>query len=171
MLMIRPISTDELEKVLPQLTEILIDSVHDGASVGFIPPLAEAEAQAYWRSRRAGMESGDLVLLGAWQGEQLVGTAQLGLEQRANGNHRGEVMKLLVHTQARRQGIGRELMLALETLALEEQRSLLVLDTRHGDPSNFLYASLGYQLVGIIPNYARSANGELDAGAFYYKLI
>ena len=34
-----------------------------------------------------------------------------------------------------------------------------------------LYTSLGWQLAGVIPKYARSANGALDPSAFYYKLL
>ncbi len=47
--------------------------------------------------------------------------------------------------------------------------SLLVLDTRLGDPSNDLYVSLGYQWVGQIPHYARSGSGSLDTTVLYYK--
>jgi hypothetical protein len=46
-----------------------------------------------------------------------------------------------------------------------------VLDTRKGDPSEGLYASLGWTKAGDIPNYARSANGDLHATALYYKLL
>ena len=80
-------------------------------------------------------------------------------------------MKLMVHTRARRRGIGRALMLAAETEARRRGRTTLVLDTRRGDPSEALYLSLGWTLAGIIPRYARSADGALDATAFYYRLL
>ena len=50
-------------------------------------------------------------------------------------------------------------------------RTTLVLDTRHGDPSEALYQSLGWQRAGVIPRYAQSASGALDASAFYFKLL
>ena len=90
---------------------------------------------------------------------------------RANGLHRAEVSKLLVARSARRQGLGRRLMLALEMVAQRLGRTTIVLDTRQGDPSEALYAGLGYHLVGAIPAYARSADGSLHATAFYYKLL
>jgi ribosomal protein S18 acetylase RimI-like enzyme len=90
---------------------------------------------------------------------------------RANGLHRAEVAKLMVHRAARRRGIARALMLALEDHARRLGRTTLVLDTRQGDPSERLYQSLGYQLAGAIPEYARSADGTLDATAIYYRLL
>ena len=87
------------------------------------------------------------------------------------GMHRAEVSALLVHSQTRRQGIGRMLMAALEAHACAHDRATLVLDTRVGDPSEALYQSLGWQKTGAVPDYARNANGRLHATAFYHKLI
>jgi ribosomal protein S18 acetylase RimI-like enzyme len=50
-----------------------------------------------------------------------------------------------------------------EERAKQEGRSLLVLDTREGDRSNYLYTSIGFVEAGRIPRYAQSANGELHA--------
>lgn len=94
----------------------------------------------------------------------------MGLESRENGNHRAEVQKLMVHPEARRQGIARQLMEALDTAAREANRSLLVLDVRKGDPAETLYQKMRYTHVGDIPDYARSETG-LDATSFYYKLL
>jgi ribosomal protein S18 acetylase RimI-like enzyme len=77
----------------------------------------------------------------------------------------------MVLPSAQRQGLGRALMLRLESEARARGRSLLVLDTREGDPSNALYRELGYQEAGRIPAYARSASGQLDATVIYYKLL
>jgi GNAT superfamily N-acetyltransferase len=71
-----------------------------------------------------------------------VGAVQLDLAERPNALYRAEVMKLFVHRRARRQGIGRILMGAVELAAMEAGRSLLVLDTRKGDPSEQLYLSI-----------------------------
>jgi hypothetical protein len=62
-------------------------------------------------------------------------------------------------------------MRQLEDLAREHARTLLVLDTRSGDPSELLYQKLGYTRAGVIPRYARSASGALDETAFYYRLV
>lgn len=155
-----------------ELIDILVDCVDDGASVGFLPPLATAEAAKYWASVAEAVTDGSRVLLVAGAPhEPAAGTVQLDLAMRANGLHRAEVVRLLVHRRARRRGIGRALMVAIEAEARTRHRSTLVLDTREGDPSERLYQSLGWQRAGVIPRYARSATGTLDGSAFYYKLL
>jgi acetyltransferase len=156
----------------PELARLLEDAVASGASIGFLPPLAPGEADAYWATVVAGVRGGSRVLLGARDaGGRVVGSAQLDLATRPNGRHRAEVVKLMVHTRARRRGIGRALMQALEAHARRGGRTTLVLDTRRGDPSETLYASLGWRLTGVVPAYAASAGGRLDPSAFYYKLL
>lgn len=77
----------------------------------------------------------------------------------------------MVHPERRRQGIARMLMETAEACAASEGKTLLVLDTRGGDPSNLLYQSLGFAEAGRIPDYARSASGELHETVFYYKKL
>lgn len=152
-----------------ELSEVLVACVDGGASLGFHPPLDLALARSWWeRFPRDGV-----ILLAARQEQngRIVGTVQLQSAESANGSHRGEVCKLLVHPQARRQGIGLALMAAVETEAQRAGKSLLVLDTREGDPSNDLYARAGFQQGGRIPNWARDAAGVLSATVFWYKLV
>jgi acetyltransferase len=149
------------------LVVLLQDAVESGASVGFLPPLGADEATAYWRSAYAAVRAGARLLLVAREDhDALVGSAQLAL--RPNALHRAEVQNI---TTARRRGIGRALMVAVEGEARRLGRTTLVLDTRQGDPSEGLYLDVGYQCAGIIPRYAKSATGVLDGSAFYYKLL
>ncbi|MDB5234938.1 MAG: hypothetical protein JWR44_1931 [Hymenobacter sp.] len=158
--------------MLPQLVDLLRDAVDSGASVGFLPPLALAEAQPYWQSVVEAIESGSrLLLLARSPAGDLVGAVQLDLATRPNSLHRAEVSKLLVHSQARRQGLARQLMGALEDEARRLGRTTLILDTRHGDVAEQLYQGLGYQLVGLIPAYFVNTDGQLHATALYYKLL
>ena len=60
-------------------------------------------------------------------------------------------------------------MAAVEDVARELGIELLVLDTRTGDTAEALYKTMGYTLTGIIPDYARSTDGELEACSFFYK--
>ncbi|WP_328591352.1 GNAT family N-acetyltransferase [Brevibacillus migulae] len=147
------------------LARLLIDVVGDGASIGFLPPLREEEAAGYWK----GVLSPDVKLWVVYRGEEPVGSVQLHLCMKDNGKHRAEIAKLMVHPTARRNGLAKRLMLEAETAAREDGRSLLVLDTREGDPSNLLYQSLGYVEAGRIPRFARSANGQMDGTVIYYK--
>jgi ribosomal protein S18 acetylase RimI-like enzyme len=156
-----------IDTYIEELSELLIEVVEDGASIGFLPPLSREETENYWRS----VPGSDVVLLVAKVDGHIAGTVQLQLCGKANGSHRAEIAKLMTHPNFRRRGIGRVLMEEAEAIALKENRSLLVLDTREGDPSNLLYTSVGYILAGKIPNFARSADGGLDATMIYYKNI
>lgn len=153
---------------LDELIELLQDAVDSGASVGFLPPLSRDAASDYWRSILVDLDSGHRLLLGAVDRSKLVGSVQLELARKPNALHRAEVQRLLVLRSVRRQGIGERLMRQLHDLARQHGRTLLVLDTREGDPSELLYRKLGYARAGAIPGYARSAGGALDATAFYY---
>lgn len=153
------------------LAELLRDAVDSGASVGFLPPLAAAEAREFWAGVEKGVAAGTTLLLVAEESGQLAGTVQLVLATKPNGLHRAEVSKLLVHSRFQRRGVGRQLMLAVEELARQHQRSTLVLDTLQGAGSEQLYQQLGYVAVGAIPQFARVASDALEATVVYYKLL
>jgi ribosomal protein S18 acetylase RimI-like enzyme len=159
--------TEIMADDLDSLSRLLVDVVADGASIGFLPPLSEQEARSYWSEVLAP----DVRMWVARLQGEIVGSIQLHLAMKQNGSHRAEIAKLMVHTGARRRGIAQKLMALAEDKAHCEGRSLLVLDTREGDPSNSLYSSLGYIEAGRIPEYARSADGKLDTSVFYYKLL
>jgi ribosomal protein S18 acetylase RimI-like enzyme len=148
-----------------ELAKLLIQVVDDGASIGFLPLLQQAEAAQYWENVLAP----DVVLYAAIINNQVVGSVQLHICTKQNGQHRAEIAKLMTHPNYRRKGIARSLMQMAEERATQEGRSLLVLDTREGDPSNCLYTSIGYIQAGRIPDYAKSANGDLHATIYYYK--
>ncbi|AIW84836.1 GNAT family N-acetyltransferase [Bacillus mycoides] len=156
-----------LDEDLEELSELLKTVVNDEASIGFLPPLEQKEATNYWQTVLAP----EVILYVAKINNEVAGSIQLHLVTKPNGIHRAEICKLMTHPNFRRNGIGRLLMQKAEERAKQEKRSLLVLDTREGDPSNRLYKSLDYQEVGKIPEYAISPNGELDATVIYYKMI
>ncbi|MDC2866487.1 GNAT family N-acetyltransferase [Bacillus sp. BP-3] len=156
-----------IDKDIEKLAELLRVVVDDGASIGFLPPMTQEEAIKYWKS----VLSSEVILFIAKINNEIAGSVQLHLSTKQNGRHRVEIGKLMTHPKFRRNGIGRALMQKAEKRAIQENKSLLTLDTREGDPSNQLYISLGFVEAGKIPHYARSANGELHATVFYYKMI
>jgi acetyltransferase len=161
----------ETVRKMPQLAALLMDVVAHGGGVGFLATLDFAEAMAYWDSVRAAVASRARVLLVAEQDGAVLGTVQLDLCQRANGRNRAEVMKMLVHSGARRRGIASVLLRALEAEARERRRGLLYLDTEAGSAGEDLYRALGYTRVGELPEYACTPHGELRATAIYYKTL
>lgn len=138
---IKSLSSAEIAAARPQLVALLQNAVDSGASVGFMPPMAAAEAAQFWHDVAAGVAAGHRVVLVAQEESagRILGTGQLVLATNPNAPHRAEVAKLMVHRQARRQGIGQQLMRALEAEARQRGRTTLVLDTRHGDPAEQLY--------------------------------
>ncbi|MDM5462805.1 GNAT family N-acetyltransferase [Bacillus cereus] len=156
-----------LDEDIEVFSELLKTVVDDGASIGFLPPLEREEATKYWQTVLAP----EVILYVAKINNEVAGSVQLHLVTKPNGIHRAEICKLMTHPNFRRNGIGRSLMQKAEERAKQENRSLLVLGTREGDPSNRLYKSLDYQESGKIPGYAISPNGELDATVIYYKMI
>jgi ribosomal protein S18 acetylase RimI-like enzyme len=111
------------------------------------------------------------LLVAEERGGGIVGTVQLQLATPENQPHRADVAKMLVHSRARRRGIARRLMRAVEETAREEGRTLLVLDTVTGSDADRLYASAGWQRVGEIPNYALMPDGAPCATTIFYKAI
>jgi len=63
------ISAEEAIRHRAALSALLRDAVDSGASVGFLPPLAEAEADAYWRGIVAAVREGSCLLLVARDAE------------------------------------------------------------------------------------------------------
>lgn len=172
MIEIQQLSADEVQNALHELAEMLQASVSQGASIGFVMPFTLEQAQAFWHRLLPAIEREERILLVARQAGRVVGTVQLLLDMPDNGRHRAEVVKLMVHPQARRQGIARELMLQIQQMAIRHQRHLLVLDTLTGDTAEGMYRQLGFQLAGSIPQYARASNGSaLDATSYMYKLL
>jgi len=168
---VRMLDAAGVKKHAAQLRALLFDAVAHGASVGFVMPLPDALADAYWADVAGAVEAGSRIVLVAWREHVLVGTVQLDLCMKPNGSNRAEVQKLLVHSGARRAGVGSILMEALEVQALALRRGLLFLDTEAGSGAEALYQRLGYTRVGELPEYCATPDGAWRATAIYYKTL
>lgn len=168
---IRLITPATFNEVRAPLSALLCDAVAHGAQIGFLASIDEAEAGVYWAAVEAAIADGSRLLLVAEAGQILRGAVQLDLCLRPNGVNRAEVQKLMVHSEARRQGIGSALMKALEAEALAHERGVLFLDTEAGSPAEVLYRALGYTFIGGIPEYACTPGGRWTSNAIYYKTL
>ena len=169
-LSVRRVDADGLD-CLDGLTELLVDCVEGGASVSFMLPFEAAQARSFWRKVLDGVARGERTLLVAEDEEgRIVGTVQMITAMPDNQPHRADIAKLLVHRQARRGGVGKQLMLAIEDEARKQRRSVLVLDTASPEAER-LYERLGWQRVGVVPNYALMPDGAMAATAYYYKQL
>ena len=150
------------------LAQILIDSVNLGAAVGFMQPLDVNTALAFWQSTVADSVSrGERDLFLAEEDGVVLGTVQLIHDMPANQPHRAEIAKMMVAPAARRRGVGRALMQAALKTAKANGKTLVTLDTRTGDVAAPLYAAVGFEAAGHIPDYAFDPDGQALHGTTY----
>ena len=102
---LRELTADDVTFHQDALVDLLCDAVDSGASIGFLPPILRNEANSYWESVAKAMRGGGRVLIVAFDAKRYRRRSATCLEMRANGSHRAEVMKLMVHRKARRKGL------------------------------------------------------------------
>jgi ribosomal protein S18 acetylase RimI-like enzyme len=158
-------------QILEALSKLLIEVVENGGSVSFMHPLLFDEAQIFWRNWLAAAEHGERIVLGAFEDETLVGTVTLLLDFPPNQPHRAEIAKMMTLVSYRSRGIATALMQAAEHLAFELNKTMLVLDTAVEDGASRLYERLGFNLTGVIPDYALKPHGGLTGTMIYWKRI
>ncbi|MBB4235242.1 GNAT family N-acetyltransferase [Rhizobium esperanzae] len=168
---IRILSADEARAAIPALSAVLADCVAGGASVGFMQPYGPDDAEPYWRDVADAVVIGASLLLVAELEGRIVGTVQVGAAQMPNQPHRGDLKKLLVHRSARGRGLARLLMEAAEREAVRYGKTLLVLDTATGSDAEAIYPRLGWQRVGVIPDYALWPQGGFCDTTLFYKRL
>jgi GNAT superfamily N-acetyltransferase len=156
---------------LDALAQVLVDCVEGGASVSFMHPLSHDRALAFWQRIAQDVRAGKRALIVAEDDAGICGTVQLVLDVPENQPHRAELVKMLVHRRARRHGLGATLMRAAESTARECGRTLLVLDTVTDSAGERLYTRLGWQRLGVVPNYALMPDGAPCDATFFYRAL
>lgn len=159
------------ETDIAQLSDVLIDCVESGASVGFMLPMTSDKAAAFWRRIAKDVEAGGRILLVATDTQGIVGTVQVVLEMPENQPHRGDLSKMLVHRRTRGRGIGAALLRAAENAARTAGKNILVLDTVTDSDGERLYQRLGWVRVGEIPDFALWPAGGLCPTTYYYRRL
>jgi GNAT superfamily N-acetyltransferase len=168
-----PVSIERIGRDAPTsdirgLAQLLVDAVDSGAGVSFLAGLTETEAEVWWRSILASSPERAIILI-ARDADGVVGTVQLQPSWAPNQPHRADVAKLIVHRRARRRGIARALMDALEQSARDAGFTLLLLDTCKGYDAERLYASTGWVRVGEVPGFALNPDRSPCDTVFFYK--
>jgi ribosomal protein S18 acetylase RimI-like enzyme len=167
---VRVLTAAEVRAKAGELGAILADCVAGGASVSFMAPFTADDARAFYERVADAADKGMVSVLVAEVDGVAMGTVQVAYDMPPNQPHRGDIRKLLVYRQARRRGLARALMLAAEEEALARGRPLLVLDTA-SDGAERLYTELGWQRVGIIPDYALLPDGGYCDTLYFYKRV
>ena len=153
------------------LVDVLVDCVEGGASVGFMLPLSRERAREFWSGVAEAVRRGDRALLVAEDAFGICGTVQLMLAQPDNQPHRADLSKMLVHSRARRRGLGEALMRAAEETAVDCGKTLLVLDAVTDGDAYRLYSRLGWQQVGDVPDFALWPEGGYCSTTYFYRSL
>jgi ribosomal-protein-alanine acetyltransferase len=100
---------------------------------------------------RSELESSHTVYLVQVEDDTVVGYGGL-LAPR--GGHEGDIQTIAVASDARRRGLGRELMIALLSAAAERGAREVFLEVRADNPhAQALYSSLGFEQIAVRPHY------------------
>jgi ribosomal protein S18 acetylase RimI-like enzyme len=158
-------------EIRAMLSEMLIETVANGGSVSFMHPLSQPAAEAFWRDSLAAAGRGERIVLGAFDGESLIGTVTLLLSLPPNQPHRAEIAKMMTRVSHRHRGIATALLSEAERLAIARGRWLLVLDTAEDEGAAGLYERMGFKLTGVIPDYALKPHGGLTGTLIYWKRL
>ncbi|WP_202308596.1 GNAT family N-acetyltransferase [Dryocola clanedunensis] len=154
-----------------ELATLLLDSMASGASVGYQQPLSREEAENTFYRLRSALDKGELLMWIARDEQGLVGFVRLELCLEPDGLNRAVIKSLLVHRRARRRGIAKQLITALEKAALANHRGLISLDIQAGTPAEAFYRAQGYRCLGELPDYLRSQDGYYHPAVIYYKRL
>jgi ribosomal protein S18 acetylase RimI-like enzyme len=165
------LSADDFPGNVRSLAGLLADVVAGGSSLGFLSPFDQDAAAAWWHTQQPAVSDGSLTVWVAHGPGGVTGTVSLALERKPNGRHRAEIVKLMVHRDARGQGLARALLTTAEQAAARAGATLLLLDTATGSAADHLYRTAGWTRYGIVPDYATNPDGSLEHCSFYYKQL
>ncbi|MCO6409171.1 GNAT family N-acetyltransferase [Hoeflea alexandrii] len=170
---IHSLAADALDFHAGRLAEIMAHTVNDGAAIGYMQPFSTTDGRAFFTTQVfPEVRAGKRKLLAAELDGEIAGSVQLILALPPNQPHRCEVAKMMVHPVARRKGVGRALMAALETEARAAGKTLITLDTKTGDKAEPLYKAAGFRTAGIIPGFALDPDGAaMHATTYMYKAL
>ena len=138
-------------------------------ALGALDSMGRGALQRSYRDVVAGLDDRKRLLVIAEEEREIVGMAQLAFSEATNADHRAEVQRVAVASDARGRGIGRQLMVAVENAARDSGVTLLWLTTHEGTDACVFYEAIGYNRMGTMPNYSRRPDGTLWPGAFYFK--
>ena len=169
MLEIRELTAPPSLELFSELVELLQNSVAGGATAGWTAVPSTKAARNYWTEVLEAVGRGERMLFVATDNHVCAGAVQVALPPREYSRHRGQVQKLMVHSQYRRRGTGLALVKALESAAAAKGLTLLVLDVHTGSAAEALFRHAGYTFSGAIPGFWRSPQGTLETAALYYR--
>lgn len=102
------------------------------------------------------------IVLGAWVGAELVGTADFRRETGPKEAHKAVVRGVYVAPHWRRHGVSTHLLRALIAAAREEVEQLLLTVVQDNAGAIALYERFGFVVYGVEPKARKEADGYSD---------
>jgi ribosomal protein S18 acetylase RimI-like enzyme len=163
---VEQLSDDEIA----ELVDATETAIVDGGGFGWLKPPPQGVLERFWRGVLLVPER-DL-FIGRLDG-RIAGSAQLIGPPKNNEAQAfaAAITSNFVSPWARGHGLARDLTVAVENEAREQDYRFLRLDVRETQTAAIqLYESLGYERWGTNPNYA-IVDGKMVAGGYYAKRL
>jgi GNAT superfamily N-acetyltransferase len=154
-----------------RLADILVACAGTGASRDFVSPPAPDRARAFWHQAAADIGAGRRILAVGWRNGVMRAAGLLDLATPEAQRHRAIVCMLLVHPEARRAGLGRQVLRCLEQASAARNRSLLTLEALATGPAERFLQAEGWTEAGRIPDAARGADASAHAAIIFWKRL
>ena len=164
----------------------------DGTLATFVPPLDIEVLIEWWEVRWAESQRGERAIIVVLSDpsdtsidnnltqtsdeavnaitSSVAGVVTLFTPFSQTGPFRAVVEKFFVSPSHRRLGLGRKLMAKLESVALENGRTNILLDTTVGTPAEKVYPRFGYRRMGVVErNGINPLTRELVDEVWFWK--
>lgn len=158
------------KKDICELVILTKEATTNNASIGFLYDSTDMQYLDYWNNIANSLCENHFIFVKK-ENDKIIATVQLIKSTKINGNHRGEIAKLLVSSEYQSRGLARGLMRHVEDYARNIKLNLLVLDTQEGSSAEKFYIKDNWKLSGVIPNYAQSPDGIMKSTSIFYKQL
>jgi acetyltransferase len=165
----RRVDPSEADQLCAGLADIHLDALSAGMGLGALDTMGRSALERWYHRVVAELQDRERALVVAEEEGRLRGMAQLAFSGATNADHRAEVQRVGVATDARGRGIGRSLMATIEEVAGEHHVTLLWLTTHADTEACAFYEAIGYTGMGTMPGYSRRPDGTLWPGALYFR--
>lgn len=158
------------ERRAVHLARLLNRVLETDDTVGFPGPIPHEQALQVVAELDAAVRGGRSHLLVVENDERAVAQCVLVPSGSPNNRHVGWIFRTMVDPEMRHTGVVRLGMVHLaekcEALGIE----VLCIDVRAGTQAEMIWRHLGFQLIGVLPDYAR-VRGKSHEGLYMYQTV
>jgi len=148
------------DELRAQLLTCWTDVTNAGGSVGFVPPVTEADLVPYLDAVIERVHQGRELIALLRVDREVAGFAVLSLPVSPLRRHWATVLRVQVRPEWQGQGLGRVLVAGVHDIARARGLEFLHLTVRGGTGLEAFYADFGYREFGRMPGAIRVAPGD-----------